>query len=163
MKTTFRFFKSMLIASSIVIVSVIAFSSCKKDDNNNNNNSMYTISGDASGSQMAPVVTGTGSGSISGTYNANNKMLIYTSTWTNLTSAPLSAAFYNGATGVAGTAVGGEWSLGTGLAASGTFTDTLTLTTDQETQLTTGNWYYSYLTAANPTGEIRGQITATKQ
>jgi hypothetical protein len=37
----------------------------------------------------------------------------------------------------------------------------MTLTDAQATNLTNGGWYYSYGTAANPTGEVRGQITAT--
>ena len=39
----------------------------------------------------------------------------------------------------------------------------MTLTEAQADQLLDGDWYYEYNTAANATGEVRGQITATQQ
>jgi hypothetical protein len=162
MEITFRFFRNMMVASLIVTAGTIVLSSCKKD-NNNNKSKTYALSGNASASQMVPPVTGNGTGTVNGTYDPNTRILIYTTNWTNLTGAPTSASFYNGATGTSGTVVGGEWNLGSGLAATGSFTDTLTLTADQGSQLTSGNWYYVFGTIANPTGEIRGQITATQQ
>jgi hypothetical protein len=153
----------MAMISSIALASVFAFSSCDKDDDDNNNNTgSYTISGNASGSQMVPSVTGNGTGTISGTYNPNTGVMSYTSNWNNLSGAPLSAGFYNGATGVSGTAVGSPWTLGTNTTGTGSVSGTMTLTSDQASQLTNGGWYYSYGTAANPTGEIRGQMTAVR-
>ena len=45
-------------------------------------------------------------------------------------------------------------------AGSGVWATTATLTTDQLTQLTAGNYYFNVHTAAYPDGEIRGQILA---
>ena len=70
---------------------------------------------------------------------------------------------YYGASGVNGTIVGSPWTFESGLTGTGMRTDTTTLTSEQETQLTGGNWYYSLGTTANPAGEVRGQITATAQ
>ena len=143
------------------ILSAMLFAGCKKDDNKNNNPSSYTISGNASGSQMVPPVTGNGTATITGTYDPNTKVLTYTTNWSGLSGAPTSAGFYSGASGTNGTLVGSSWNLGSGLAATGTFSGQTTLSADQATQLTSGNWYYTLGTASNTNGEVRGQITAT--
>ncbi|SJZ87236.1 CHRD domain-containing protein [Sediminibacterium ginsengisoli] len=85
----------------------------------------------------------------------------YTTSWNGLSGAPTSGGFYNGASGSAGTAVSPAWTMGTGWTGTGTTTGSMTLTSDQATQLRNGNWYYSMGTAANTGGEIRGQMTAT--
>src|SRR5689334_13092819 len=97
--------KKIVIIASVVAGSTFMFSSCDKSDDNDNAK-MYTVSGNASGSQMVPSVTGSGSASISGTYNSNTRVLTYTSNWTNLTGAPTAASFYSGTSGTAGVAVG---------------------------------------------------------
>jgi hypothetical protein len=143
----------------------LAVMSCNDDDNGNDQANMqpYTISGDASGSQMVPAVSGTGTGTISGTYDPKTRQLNYTSNWNGLTGAPTSAGFYSGASGSAGTAVGTPWTIASGSTETGSLNGTMTLTEDQAKQFTNGGWYYSYGTSTNPTGEVRGQITATQQ
>src|ERR1700754_2074006 len=91
-------------AASIALVALVSFPSCDKDDDDNNDNT-FTISGNASGSQVVPSVAATGSGTITGTYNSDTRMMNYTSTWTGLSGAPNSAGLYYGATGASGTAV----------------------------------------------------------
>src|ERR1041385_3179544 len=98
MKRIISLAKRMTLISSLVFISAFALVSCEKDHDNNNNGTTYNVSGNASGSQMVPSVTGTGTGSISGTYNTNTRILTYTTTWTNLTGAPTMGAFYTGAT-----------------------------------------------------------------
>lgn len=159
MKKLFSVSKRFVLISSAVIISALILASCKKD--NNNNQTSYSISGNASGSQMVPAVSGSGSATISGTYNSNTKMLSYTTNWTGLSGAPTLGAFYSGASGTNGSLIGSAWTLGTGLSSSGTFSGQTTLTSDQATQLINGNWYYVLGTAANANGEVRGQITAT--
>jgi hypothetical protein len=161
MKNVFSLSKRFLFVCSVVAMGALVLSSCKKDENNNNNKTNYSISGNASGSQMVPSVSDTGTATISGTYNANTKVLTYTTNWSNLTGAPTSGGFYSGATGVNGTMVGSTWNLGTGLTETGTFSGQTTLTADQANQLLNGEWYYSLGTTANPNGEVRGQITAS--
>lgn len=154
--------KSILLGT--LVFGSVAFTACSKDDDTkNNNDKMYTVSGTSNGSQVVPSASGSGTGTIAGTYNANTNVLTYTSTWTGLTGAPTSAAFYSGASGANGTMVGSNWSLGSGLTGTGTFTGTVTLTDAQEAQLLAGGMYYTYNTAAHPNGEIRGQITTTAQ
>lgn len=163
MKRTTSFARRIVLISSFALVSAFVFVSCEKDHNDNNNGTNYTISGNANGTQMVPSVSGSGTGSISGTYNTNTRILTYTTTWTNLTGAPTMGAFYTGTSGTNGAIVGSNWTLGSGLTASGTFSNSVTLTQAQETQLLSGNFYYVLGTTANATGEVRGQITATPQ
>lgn len=160
MKTSFV--KQWMLIASVALVSLAGFSSCDNDDDDDFDNRTYTISGTANGAQVVPSVSGTAAGTITGTYDPSTRMLSYTSTWTGLSGAPSSAGFYSGATGVNGTAVGSTWTLGSGTTGTGTFTGTTTLSSEEAAQLLAGNMYYSYSTATNGTGEIRGQITATR-
>jgi hypothetical protein len=160
MKTAISFFKKTIVLSSVIICSAITLSSCNKDDDNPVNNNPYTISGNATGAQVVPSVSGSGTATINGTFDPTTRVLNYNTTWTNLSGSPTSAGFYTGASGANGTGAGDQWTLGSGLTGTGTFTSTMTLTADQASQLTSGNWYYSYGTTANPSGEVRGQITA---
>lgn len=148
----------------VVLVSGILFSSCSKDDDDDKDvdNRPYAVTGSASGTQMVPAVTGDGTATFNGSYKPGTRELIYTSNWTNLTGAPTSASFYSGASGSNGTAIGAPWGLGTEITGTGSFTDTLTLTQEQGAELMGGNWYYTFGTAANTTGEVRGQLSATR-
>jgi hypothetical protein len=152
----------------VMMCSAVIFTGCQTEDtgvivdNGTMNNRNYTISGNASGTQMVPAVQGNGMGTITGTFNPTTNVLTYTANWSNLTGAPTRAAFYNGATGQAGTMMGTQWTLGTGLTGTGSMSGTMTLTPQQASQLTSGNWYWSLGTGANANGEIRGQITATR-
>ena len=163
MKKGLKNWTRVCIVAGFAAGSALLLSSCDKDKNDNNNNvPTYTVSGNASGSQEVPAVTGTGTGTFSGKYDPSTGRLMYTSTYTGLSGAPTSAAFYTGASGVSGTMTGNAWNLGTGLSATGSVTDTITLTQDQASQLLSGNLYYSYATTMNPGGEIRGQLSTTR-
>jgi hypothetical protein len=174
MKTNLPLFRKLALFSSALVLSALSLSSCQKEadatdngnnDNNNNNNGtevMYTVSGNADGAQMIPAVSGSGTGSISGNYNATTRVLQYNTRWTSLSGAPTMGGFFNGASGTSGTMVGSSWAMGTNLGSSGTYTGQMTLTADQDNQLKAGTWYYSLGTASHNSGEIRGQITATR-
>jgi CHRD domain-containing protein len=164
MKTRRNPVSRLLSIASFVILGTMVFTACdKKNEDKNNSKTMYSISGNASTSQVVPSVSGTGTAAITGTYNSGNGQMITTTTWTDLSGVPISGGFYTGAAGTNGSLIGDLWSLGTGLATSGTFSDTTTLTSEQATALKGGNIYYSLATAANPNGEVRGQLTATPQ
>jgi hypothetical protein len=165
MKTKKLWLSQVLMIASFAVLSSLTLNSCDKDDddNNNNNNRAYTISGNASGSQMVPSVAGSGTGTISGTYDPNTRMFNYTTNWSGLTGAPTSGGFYSGNSGVAGTAVGTPWTFASGTTATGTQSGSMTLTQDQANQMLGGGWYYSLGTATNTNGEVRGQISATRQ
>jgi hypothetical protein len=158
----FRMTRRIALVCCAIPAALLMFAACDKDDDNSNpNNNMYTISGNATGANMVPSVTGTGTGTITGTYNGDTRQLNYTTNWNGLTGAPTAGGFYNGAAGVNGAAMGSAWTFGTNPTATGSTTGQMTLTADQATQLTGGNWYYTMGTAANSGGEVRGQITTT--
>src|SRR4051812_46709010 len=131
MKTKRWWTRNFLVLSSVAVMSAFSLSSCDKDnDDNNNANGNYTISGNASGSQMVPSVAGNGSATINGTYNPNTGVMTYTTNWTNLTGGPTSGGFYSGASGTNGTLVGSNWNMGSGLTGTGNYSGTMTLNQD---------------------------------
>ena len=163
MKTTNYFrWRTVYACIAVMLFSCSIIVSCDNDDEGDPaENQPYTISGNASGSQMVPPVAGTGSATITGTYNPVTRELNYTSNYNDLTGAPTAGGFYNGPSGSSGLAVGSGWTF-SGSTGTGSTTGKMTLTNEQADQLTKGNWYYSYGTVANPSGEVRGQITAAR-
>src|SRR5690606_17261756 len=130
--------KAMLMAIVVIACSAVIVSCDDDDDDDPIAERTYTISGDAAGGQVVPPVEGTGSGTISGTYNATTRQLSYTNTWNGLTGAPTGGGFYHGATGVNGTAVGTPWTFDGTATETGTNSGTMTLTEAQEDQLLAG-------------------------
>jgi hypothetical protein len=153
--------KAMLITMVVIACSAVIFS-CDDDEDTPIVENTYTISGTASGSQVVPAVAGSGTGTITGTYDQETRELTYTNTWSGLTGAPTTGGFYYGATGVNGTMVGSPWTYDVSTTESGSASGTMTLTEAQEDQLLAGDWYYGYSTVANVDGEVRGQITTTE-
>lgn len=161
MKTMIQ--KTTLFAT-LAVAGSLFFSSCTKESAGVGADVMFSLSGNASGSQVRPSGSSNsnGTGTFTGNYNSTTNVMTYTSTWSNLTGGPISAGFFSGASGQVGTSVS-AWTLGSGLGTSGSVSGTTTLTAQQESQLLSNNWYYVLSTASNTSGEIRGQITATAQ
>lgn len=160
MKTRTSILTKLMYVSILMLFGIFALNSCKKKSTTDNR--PYTLTGDAAGSQMVPPVTGNGTGNFNGTYDPATHTMTYTTNWNGLSGGATSGGLYYGASGANGTAVGTPWTLPADSTGTGTYSGTMTLTDAQASQLTSGNWYYSYGTAANPSGEIRGQITATR-
>jgi hypothetical protein len=163
MKSMIIQFDRVLKTASVAFIFVALLSAGCKKDSATPTNASYNISGNANGSQVVPAVSGSGTGTITGTYNPNTRLLTYTSNWNGLTGAPTSGGFYTGASGSSGTAMGTPWTIASGSTGTGTTTGTMTLTEAQASSLMNGNVYYSYGTTANPGGEVRGQVTASRQ
>jgi hypothetical protein len=156
-----KIFHRLFVSFSFVLFSALVFTACQRDDENNNRS--YFINGNADGSQMVPPVKGAGMAIILGIYSQRTGQLITITSWSGLTGGPISGGFYTGARETNGSIVGKGWALGSGLTGTGSFNDTMIITTDQAVQLTSNNWYYLLETADNPHGEVRGQITAIVQ
>jgi hypothetical protein len=162
MKQVFGRMSKMTLLASLLLATVVLFSSCTKEDDSGISLT-YSLSGSATASQTGNSSnTSSGSGNFTGTYDASTKVMTYTTTWTNLSGAPLSGGLFLGAVGQAGTSVS-AWSLGSGLTTSGSFSGSTTLNAQQEAQLLAGNAYYLFNTAAYASGEVRGQISASAQ
>lgn len=160
-QTIKKYRKPGLLALAIMAVG-LAFTGCTKSDSSVAVDVSYALSGNSNGSQATPANNSSGSGSMSGMYHTSTKVMTYTTTWSNLSGAPINGGLFIGITGQVGTSLY-AWTLGSGLTASGNFSASTTLNADQEAQLLAGKCYYVLGTTANASGEIRGQITATKQ
>jgi hypothetical protein len=114
-----------------------------------------------SGSKENPATGSTAKGVFNGWYDESSNMLGFTATFQGL-SGPTSAAHFHGPAhpdSNAGVQIG--WTgFPTGLT-SGSFSDTVTLTAAQETQLLAGRWYTNIHTSVYPGGEIRTQLFET--
>jgi hypothetical protein len=152
--------KMMNAVMACTVMLALAITGCSKDENTTPQRT-YTISGNASGSQMVPSVTGNGTATMTGTYDPSTGVMNYSNSWVGLSGAPTSGGFYSGASGVNGTTVGSPWTTSTGWTGTGTTSGTMTLNSEQASQMLNGNMYYTMGTSANTGGEIRGQMTAT--
>ncbi len=108
--------------------------------------------------QEVPPTTGTGGGEALATLDTATKMLTYTVTFGGL-SGPATAAHFHGPA-----AKGVNAGVVLPLKAPVTSPDhgTATLTDAQIKDLQAGKWYVNVHTAANPAGEIRGQVMRAK-
>lgn len=153
-----------MLQALVIFFAATLWTSCDKKDNNDNNNQTedtFKLSGNATGTQERPnQVTTEATGTITGTYHTENKMLDYTIAWTNL-SAPPAAMHFHGPAATPDSAAGVQIPITDfPTQTSGTVTGMATLTADQESQLLAGKWYYNIHTSNHPGGEIRGNITA---
>lgn len=161
MKTTIIKRKKNLLSLFAGILLSVFFISCNKDDNNGNSQ-MYNTSGNASGAQQSPAVATGGTGTLSGTYNATTNNWQYTINWSTLSSTASAVEIH----GPASAGVNASLLLALTITApgiNGSASGNATLTEQQEAYLLAGQLYYTVLTAAHITGEIRGQVSATQQ
>jgi hypothetical protein len=108
-----------------------------------------------SGAAEVPPTTSTGTGTADIDYDAATKKLSWKVTYSGLTG-PATAAHFHGPAGPADKA-------GVAVAIPNATTSpaegSATLTDAQAADLTAGKYYVNIHTAANPGGEIRGQVT----
>lgn len=151
--------KITFLPALILLTSFIFLSGCKKDKKDNSN--MYNISATLNGAQESPnPVTTNGTGTVTGTYDANSNTLTYNVSWSNLSGNATAAHFHGPAAAGTNASVVVPFTIAAnGTSASGT----ATLTEAQEADLLNGLWYANVHTAAHGGGEIRGQVTATHQ
>lgn len=147
-----------LLFATAMVVSTL-FVSCDKEDEDVTDQT-YTISGNSSGSQVSPSNTSTATGTMAGTYNARTNLLAYTINWSNLSATAGLVQMYGGATsGVNGTLLFPLSITTPGV--TGSAVGSITLTDAQETDLLAGKTYYTVSSSTYPSGEIRGQVTAS--
>lgn len=160
MKTIFLTMKRSVLFIAIPILSMLFLVACSKDDNNNNNggeDQVYTTQGDANGSQQNPPVATSGTARLVGTYNSSDNKWEYSISWSSLTGAASIIEFH----GPADVGVNGAILFSVEINAGGSngaTSRTVTLTEQQEDYLTSGRIYYTIITSAHVTGEVRGQV-----
>ena len=109
-----------------------------------------------SGASEVPPASGSGGGTVEANLNRQTNVLTYTVTYFGL-SGPATAGHFHGP------ALAGQ-NAGVALPLSGSLASpirgTATLNNAQAADLAAGRWYMNLHTAANPNGEVRGQVTA---
>ena len=110
-------------------------------------------------SSEVPPTTSKGHGMVQATLDPSTKLFKWNISFEGLTG-PAIAAHFHGPAGV-GKNAPPVIPVDVPKARSGSVSGAQTLTDDQLTDLTTGNWYFNVHTAMNKTGEIRGQLRPT--
>lgn len=112
------------------------------------------VKAELSGASEVPANTSPGTGALSGTFDTQTSMLTWTLTYSGLTG-PVKAGHFHGPAEAgknAGVALGFTGSVESPIAGSAT------LSAAQAQDLLAGKWYANLHTAANPGGEVRGQV-----
>ena len=153
-------FSGRAIGILILSLASLLIISCEKESTSGNGDT-YALSGNGSGAQEVPTNSSTGTATLTGTYNASTNLLTYDIRWTNLTNVATGVHFHGPA--MMGVSAGVLVSLTiTTAGINGVASGNVTLTESQETALLNGEVYYNIHTAAFVDGEVRGQVTATK-
>ncbi|MBV9985543.1 CHRD domain-containing protein [Bradyrhizobium sp.] len=108
---------------------------------------------DMKGSNEVPPNTSPGSGTAEATFDTDSKLLTWTVTYSNLTGPVMGAHFHGPVE--AGKNAGIVLPFKT---VESPIQGSATLTDNQATDLLAGKWYANIHTAANPGGELRGQM-----
>jgi len=113
---------------------------------------------DLKGSSEVPANTTTGTGSVTASYDPSTKTLTWSGTYSG-TTGPVTAAHFHGPAEPGKNAGVAVWISTKGEPFSSPFSGKATLTDAQAADLMAGQWYANLHTAANPGGELRGQLT----
>ena len=112
------------------------------------------VSAKLSGATEVPANASTGSGTLEGTLDKKTSVLTWTLTYSGLTGPVKMGHFHGPAAAGANAGV----ALGFTGPVESPIKGTATLTPAQVADLTAGKWYVNLHTAANPGGEVRGQV-----
>jgi hypothetical protein len=158
-----RLFRKQLLAYSFVTIAA-GIAACSSDGYGGGGGvtpTNYTLAASLNSASEVPSNGTSGTGSLTGSYDASTYKATYTLTWTGLTGVPIGMHFHSPA--LAGTNASVAVAItGFTSATAGSYAGTATFTAAQGADLVAGKMYVNIHTAGYPDGEIRGQISATK-
>lgn len=142
---------SRLVIHSVLLISLLGFAACSKPTMNTNETK---LTAQLSASSVVPPTTSTASGEVDAYLNEKTNKLSWTIKYSGLTGEATAAHFH-------GPAVVGA-NAGPALPIVGSLVSPIkgeaVITNEQKTDLLASKWYLNVHTAANPDGEIRGQV-----
>ena len=136
---------------SVLLATLLALSACNMSPMASN---VSTLTARLSGANEVPAANSNGSGTFSANLDKKTNVLTWTVTYSGL-SGPATGGHFHGPATMgqnAGVALPFTGSL------ESPIRGTATLTPAQMDAVMNGNWYVNLHTAANPNGEIRGQV-----
>jgi len=114
-----------------------------------------------SGAEEVPPVETAAKGTADLTYDPATRTVTWNVSYSDL-SGPATMAHFHGPAAAGKNGPVTIWLSKKGAEAASPITGSATLTPDQAKQFTDGEWYINVHTAANPAGEIRGQMVPPK-
>jgi hypothetical protein len=141
-----RFFEDFSIGAGVLLLGTILISTAFAET--------MTFKADLRGASEVPPTTSQGAGNLSASYDTTSKRLTWRGTVSGL-SGNATAAHFHGPADPGKNA--GVLVPATGVSA-GAFEGSATLTDDQAKAFMAGQTYFNVHTAANPAGEVRGQV-----
>lgn len=143
MKVATSLFRSVLTACALTLVSVAAHAAT------------INLKADLKASSEVPPKDSAGTGTLTATFNTETDEFTYHVEFSGLTG-PVAAAHFHGP---AAAGVNAKPQLPVkGTPITSPIEGKATLTAEQAKDLVDGKWYFNLHTAANPGGEIRGQV-----
>jgi CHRD domain len=112
---------------------------------------------DLKGASEVPPNTTAGTGSVTASYDPATKTLTWSGSFSGLTGSA-TVAHFHGPAEVGKNAAPAIWISEKGTPLASPFKGSAVLTDAQAADLMTGLWYVNVHTAANPGGELRGQV-----
>lgn len=140
-----------ILVSSVLLASLLGLSACNTSPMASN---MSGLSARLSAAQEVPPTNSPASGTLAANLDRQTRLLTWTVTYSPM-SGPVTAGHFHGPAAMgqnAGVALPFSGSLNSPISGSATLTEA------QVADLVGGRWYVNLHTAANPGGEIRGQV-----
>ncbi len=138
--------------SALAVLSVVAVTGCGSMSPSSNK---VALSTQMLGANEVPPKSSNATGTVDAVFDKDTNMLRWKVSYTGLSGAATAAHFH----GPAAVGANAGVALGWPGAISSPMEGSATLTPAQAADLLAGKWYANIHTAANPGGEIRGQMT----
>ncbi|AIZ64642.1 hypothetical protein PK28_14955 [Hymenobacter sp. DG25B] len=146
--------KTSLYGFGLLLALAATTPACDDDEDTKlNNNTTVQVQATLTGAQEVPATPSAATGSLTGTYDKNTRLLTYTVTYQGIT--PTAGHIHQAAPGASGPIM-----VPFDDVSASPITGSATLSAENGAKLLAGETYANLHTPAYPSGEIRGNITA---